>query len=96
MPRAAALAARCGFPLSPQLHRGIPASGPALPGAAQPSGTASMLDPSRPELEFRIHLPPAGSLQTFGSSRLHLTSRSTLRIFRADAIAQWQDAVAAA
>src|SRR5215470_11306547 len=67
MPTAVALAARCGFPLSPQLHRGIPACGPALPGAAERYGTASMLDPSRPELEFRIHLPPAVSLQTFGS-----------------------------
>src|SRR5215472_7710915 len=65
MPPAAALAARCGFLLSPQLHRGISASGPALPGAAQPYGTASMLDPSRPELEFRIHPPPAGSHANF-------------------------------
>src|SRR5215469_26130 len=68
MPRAAALAARCGFPLSPQLHRGISASGPALPGAAETYGTASMLDPSRPELEFRIHLSPGKSLQTIGSA----------------------------
>jgi len=32
---------------------------------------------------------------TFNLQR-HLVSRSTLRIFRAEAVSQWQDAVAAA
>jgi len=72
---------------------------------------ASSLPPKAPrDRAKRCHLPNASNRpdlrkcflsmhaavhNTFNLQR-HLVSRSTLRIFRAEAVAQWSDAVAAA
>jgi hypothetical protein len=42
-----------------------------------------------------MHAAVHNTFNTFNLQR-HLVSRSTLRIFRAEAASQWQDAVAAA
>ena len=62
----------------------------SLPGGALPpyrgrsfTGRNASASPDAPELKVRIHSPPAGSLQTFGSWRLHARVAVRIRNSRA-------------